>query len=486
MVRRSLAFSFADKYAGLLLNLVTMAIVSRLLIPAEVGLFMVASAAIILTETFRDFGVGTCIIQERELTPQFVRTAFTVIAILSALLAGGLAVAAAPIANFYGEPLLAPMLRVATISFLLAPFSNPLLALMRRDMAFDKVARIGIAAALLNSVVTVSLALLGFGALSFIYASVAAAAVMTIGALWLRPDLWVFRPTLQDWRRVVPFGAWSSVVTLLTMGFDFVPRLILGRILGFGPVGLYSRAVSLSQLPERALMNALQPVILSAMAARTRNGASLREPYLTGLANLSAVQWPALVCLALLADPVVRLLLGAQWLETIPLVRIIALASLFMVPVHLAAPVLIAIGRVRDMVVLSLITLLPCVLIVILAAHFGLRIVAFSLFVTAPLQAVASLTFLRPHVGFTIRDLGRVVRQSVLVTLGAAAAPAAMVAGWLSHAPLNPAALAVAVVGSAVGWVVGLRLTRHALDGEILQAWQLLRRVGSRPRWRLP
>jgi O-antigen/teichoic acid export membrane protein len=467
MIRRSLVYSLLDRYSGVALNLGTMAIVSRLMTPAEIGLFLVVSSVVILTEAFRDFGIGTCIVQEPDLSPRFVQTAFTTMACLSAILSVSLFAVAEPVAAFYGEELMAPMIRLATLSFVLAPFSNPLLALMRRDMAFDRVARISIASAATNSAATVLLALAGAGPMSFIYGSVLAATVMTAGAVWARPDFWVFRLTFAEARRVVPFGAWSSLVTILIMGYDFMPRLLLGRLLGLEVTGLYGRAVSLCQLPEKSMMNALQPVLMSAMAARVRGNDGLREPYLVGLANLSALQWPALVCLAILAEPIVLLLLGQQWLEAVPLVRLIALASLLLLPVHLAPPVLVAVGRVREMALLSALTLPAASLILLAAAQISLAAVAWSMFLIAPLHGGAALLFARRHIAFGVRDLAGIAASGLLVVAGAGLAPMAFLVLVLHADPINIPALALAVTGSAAGWLAGLRLSRHPFGAEV-------------------
>src|SRR5690606_27961034 len=112
-------------------------------------------------------------------------------------------------------------------------------------------------------------------------------------------------------------------------------------VLGFDAAGVYSSASRLCQLPERWMFGALQPVVLPALSARARAGDDLKEPYLGALGLITAVQWPFLVCLALLADPLVDLLLGTQWAGVAPLVRIIAVAWLSMFPAMLTYPLLV-------------------------------------------------------------------------------------------------------------------------------------------------
>jgi O-antigen/teichoic acid export membrane protein len=465
-VRRSMAFSFLEKYSVTAINLAMTAILARLLTPEEVGVFMVGFAVVMLTAAFRDFGVSVYLIQEREITPEGVRTAFTVTLMLSLLFAGLLYGLAGSIAAFYDEQGLQPVLRIIAIGFLLAPFSAPIMALLRRDMGFDKIAVISVTGAAVNFVAVVVLAALGFGYLSLAWASLLAAVTGVMMAFLYRPDVGIFRPTLVAWRKVCSFGGYSTATTLLNMFHEQLPQLLLGRILGFQAVGLYSRALMLCQLPERLIHAAVLPVVLPALTAQVRSGSSLKEPYLQALAYNTALQWPFLLCIALLANPIVKVVLGEQWMDVAPLLRIMALAWLFLFPAFMTYPVLVSLGRVKDTLTASLISLPPSIAVISGAAFIGLEAVAASLFLTAPFQVYVALWFIRRQVPFRWRELLDAVRNSALVGLCAAVAPAVTVALAGFRFDLSVLAMVLAVAGAAIGWAGGLLLTGHPLLAE--------------------
>ncbi|SFC73826.1 oligosaccharide flippase family protein [Tropicimonas isoalkanivorans] len=474
MVRRSFAFAFADKTTALVLQLATMAVVSRLMTPAEVGLFMISSSLVIMIEAFRDFGVASFLIQEPKLEPELVRSAVTIIGLLSLGLGLLTFLSAGLFAAIYGDPELGGLIRLASLAFLAAPISNPLLALLRRDMNFGAVARINIAAMAANAVITMSLAFTGHGPVSFAWGALSAAFINAAGAALYRPEWWIFKPSLKHWRRVVPFGAWTSAVTLLHMLYEAMPRLLLGRILGFNAVGLFTRAVSLNQLPDRLLLNAVQPVVLPAFAAKARNHESLSPPYLLGLSMISGLQWPALLALALLADPIVRLLMGQQWMEVVPLVRILAIAMLPLVPSYLAFPLLVTLGRIKLMAIVTLVTFPIATLIVLVCAQFSLTAVAWGMLVANTVQVGAMLVAVRRHAAFNWSDFGMIAVRSGAVALCTAAFPAALVA---MHGPaLSVPLLAAAVIGAAACWVIGLMVVSHPLSAEITRLVETLRR----------
>jgi O-antigen/teichoic acid export membrane protein len=466
-VRRALAFSFAQKYLLAAIHMLSTVAVARLLSPSEIGIFMVGNAVVSMTEVFRDFGVSTYLIQAREITVARVRTAFTVTLLLSTVLSALLLALSGGIAIFYHEAGVQQVLYLAAINFLIVPFAATMMALLRRDMAFDALVRINLAATLSYCVCVVGLAALGFGYMSLAWAALVSSAAGTLIALLHCPDLKIFAPGITEWRQIISFGSISSATAVLNGLYSNLPQLFLGRILDFGAVGLYNRATMLCQLFDRFVLDGVNPVVLPAFAARVRSGDELRTPYLRALEYITALYWPFLLCLALLADPAVKLILGSQWIEAVPLVRIIALASLCLFPAFLTYPLLVAVGRIRDTLTMSLITLPASLALLFGASFLGLQAVAASLFIAAPFQVCVALIFIRRQVHFSWGALALAVRKSAFVALCGAAAPVAAVAAAGFRFDISIPEAIVAGLGALAGWIGGLSLTNHPLWNEV-------------------
>lgn len=467
-VRRSIVFSATEKYVVQLCTAATMLVMARLLTPADTGIYLIAAGVLVMIESLRDFGVATYIVQKPDLSRTAVRTAFTVTALLSLSLAGGLYVAASSIASLFGEPKLAALLRIGTLGLLLVPFGAPAMGLLRRDLEFRTLAVLNIAAAATTTSVTITLGLCGLGPASYIWGSVAGTVLAAGLALRARPYLWLFLPSLAEWRVLAVFGIQSTAVILLNMAFDLLPRFALGRILGLEAVGLYGRAVTLCQLPDRAIVSALSPVVLPAFAARVRAQGDLRSAYLRSVTLVTAVQWPILLLVALLAEPIVAIILGDQWHAVAPLARVVALGGIALAPAFLTFPLLVAMGRVRDTLTASLISLPPSALLLVAAAPLGLDAVAATVLVAAPWQMGVAYHFVRRALGLRWRDLWRAASPSIALTIGAGLAPATVVA-WHDGFDLGLAAGAVAAAGAAAGWLLAGLVTNHPLLAELLR-----------------
>jgi O-antigen/teichoic acid export membrane protein len=478
-IRQSLLFSFGQKYALAAMNLLTTVVLARLLTPSEIGVFMVGMALMSMTDALRDFGTGTYLIQAREITLAGMRTAFTVSLVLSAAVSVVLLTASGEIAAYYHEPGLRSVFAVMAVNFLIVPIVATIMALLRRDMAFDKIAHINLITAVSYFLVVNSLAAFGFSYMSLAWASLLSTGVSTLSAILHRPSLTIFRPAIGEWRKVVLFGGISTCTALLNVICWNLPQLALGRVLGLNAVGLYSRATMLCQIFDRVVLDGLSPVILPAFAERVRSGSELKTSYLRALEYITALHWPFLLCLALLASPVVGLLLGEHWRDVAPLVRIMAVASLSMFPAFLTYPVLVAVGRVRDSLTMSLVSMPPSAAILLGASFFGLHAVAASLLLTAPFQVFVALTFIRRQIHFSWRELVAATKNSAVVSLCTAAGPATTIAASGLRFDVSVVDMMIASVVAFLGWLAGLYITRHPLLLEIQGASAVIQARGS-------
>src|SRR3990170_744428 len=173
-IQRSVLFSVAERYSSSVIGFGASMVIARLLSPAEVGVFTVATAVLAIVQSFRDLGATQYIIQERDLTRRRYAAAVAFTAIASTVLAALLVIGARPVATFYGHAGIAPLLYLLALGLLLTPLIAPASGLIKRSMDFPFLCWIGIAGAIASATVSVGLAWLGFSFLSLAWGSLAA------------------------------------------------------------------------------------------------------------------------------------------------------------------------------------------------------------------------------------------------------------------------------------------------------------------------
>jgi O-antigen/teichoic acid export membrane protein len=481
-VRRALLFATADRYIGLALSFVSVSVVSRLLTPSEIGVSVVGSAIVMIALSLREFGASDFLIQSQEVTRDDVRTAFTVQLGLTVLIASALFASAPWFASFYREAGLAQFLRVISVALVLDAFASPIRSGLRRDMAFGPLAVISVATTAVQAAATAGLAATGFSYMSVAWAW-CCAAMTTFGfALYFRADLRIFRPDLSSWRRALAFGGYHGANTMVNRAYETLPQLVLGRILPLEAVGLYNRAILISTLANQLILAGIFPVAFPALATEVREGRDLKEPFFRAFCHITVVYWPTLVLVALLAHPIVAIVLGQQWLGIVPLVQIMAITFSFSFAHVLTYPLLLALGTMRHALIWNLITLPVSGLVLCLASGFGIKAMAASHLLIQPFQMYVELCFIRRHVPFQWGELLAAVRKSAIVTACSGVPPILVIAFHGFRFDLSIAMALIAALLSGSSWAAGLWLTRHPLRFEIYGAASAVARnqVGQR------
>lgn len=462
-VQRSFLFSTADRYGSLIIQLGAIAALSRLLTPHEFGIYSIVIAISALANTFREFGGANYVIQKPVISEQCIRSAFTVSLLMSGLLAVILLSVRDAAVLFFSEQGLRQGISVACINFFLLPFSVILSALLRREMAFDALALCNLSANVASAITSVALASSGLGFIAPIWGSVAGNAALVCLLLIKRPQLDVFRLSFRSWGDVVAFGAYSSATVVVNVLYTWSPQIILGRVLGMTAAGLYSRAGNVIQLFDKLVLDVINPVIMPALAGQVRAGGDLKRLYLQSVELIGALHWPFFMFVTVMADPIVNMIFGPQWTAAVPLVRLLAFASLSLFAACLTYPVLVSAGRVRDTLTISLISVPPSLVAMFIASFFGIQAVAAAALFALPLQACVALTFVCRRIGAGLSDLAQALRRSA-VTAGCTGLGLLMVL-WLNGFSLTfslPGFLAAALAAGA-SWFCGLVLAKHPL-----------------------
>ena len=313
-----------------LLTLLVLAVLSRLLTPAEFGLLGITWILVDLARRVGQTGIGHALIQRAELTERHIEVGFTLSVALGAAAAAAIWLFAPHFARIFGEPIVSELLRALSIAFVIGGVGVVPEHLLRRNLRFRQLAVVDLLSYLVGyGLVAVALAFQGFGVWALVWGEVARMSTRTAAVTLYsppRPRLRLAAPEAMD---LISPGAGLS----LTQGFDFIVRtgghFIVGRWLGAMSLGFYTRADRLASLPFEYLNGILFEVLFPAMAERRQRVDRLRLVYLHGLEILSLAMLPVAALMLVSAPEIVAVVLGGQWGETVSVLGVLALAVPF-------------------------------------------------------------------------------------------------------------------------------------------------------------
>ncbi|GAB2860617.1 hypothetical protein GCM10027277_31560 [Pseudoduganella ginsengisoli] len=464
--RKLVSIAFAIQYVEMVIQFVAVMILARLLSPSEIGTYSVAAFLTAMLHVLRDFGIAQYVIQTPDLTPAKLRSAMGMAWLLAGLVGAILLAFSGVAAQFYAKPELQALLTVMAASFALSPLGSITVNVLRRESRLDAVFWVRVGSTLSHTAVSIGLAAAGLGAISLAWANLASVCAFGLIANMARPAGMPWLPSFRNLRPVLAFGSVSSLGSAAQMAGTALPELIMGKTMNMAAVGYFSRATGLVQLFSRLVGEALSPLVLPYFSQTRNQGQALAPSYLHSVRLVTALAWPFYLVLAIVAEPMVSLLYGGQWAPSVPVVRLLCVASAASAVSLFATQAMVANRCLRASTMYSIITQGMKIAAVLATSTHDIATVGMALAAAECIALAVSCWFLRHTLDITPGQLLQTCRDSAFVASAAALPP------WLVHvalARLSPAlALPLCIAAAAVGWLGSLVWTRHPLGEQIV------------------
>jgi PST family polysaccharide transporter len=330
------------------LYMLSTVILARLLSKEDFGLVAMVGTLTSFLRMFREAGLSTATIQQKDITHAQVSNLFW-INVLLGLLAAIIGAAFSPVmAWFFRDPRLVGITLILSSTFLLGGSAVQHLALLNRQMRFKAMACVDIASTALGLVVGVGMALLGYGYWSLVGSQLAVSAG-ELGMAWTmskwRPQL----PTAKaGTRSMVHFGASLTVSTLFRRIAGSTDTLLIGRLFGAAPLGLYTRGMALLMRPLDQFLIPFDMVFLPILSRLQDQPERYRRTFLQIYDALVLVSFLMAGLFLGLSRPLVLVALGPKWSEVIPIFSALTIAATYYAAAGASMWLLTTQGRNRD------------------------------------------------------------------------------------------------------------------------------------------
>jgi PST family polysaccharide transporter len=293
-----------------------MMLLARLLTPEEFGISAAAVLVITLANRLGTLGLNSALVRLKTLTPDHLSTVFTYNLGMGAVACGTLQFAAPAIATFYRRPEVGDAIRVASLSFLFVPFGAINSAIFQRQLRFKETAFNEWAFAVVFPVVSVALALSGFGFWSIVYGQLAARASQV--AMKVYQGRWLPRLHFSPaaFREIAPFGAGVAANRLLGFASANLDSIIVGRLFGVAALGFYDKAFNtMTNLTAKFIVD--PGVTFRIFAIISEDQGRFHRAYRKVILSTALVGLPFFLSLIVVAPELLLFLYGPQWTPSI-------------------------------------------------------------------------------------------------------------------------------------------------------------------------
>ena len=466
--RRSLIITFFSSTGATIAQFIVSLILARMLSPSEIGVFSITVVFVNIAHIFREFGVGTYLQREVDLTPEKIRAAIGVLFTASWFIAIVLFCLSGWIAVWFREPTIARVMKVLAVGFIFIPFGSITHALLVRNFAAEKEAVVLVIGTTAYCVTCLSLAWLGFGTMSLAWANLVNIIVCAIAFIPYRPKGVPWGPSFHNWKGIVHFGAGSLISNCTSAINNSVPDLLLGRLGGARQVGLLSRAGSTVGIFHYIVGATAGYGALSYISQAHARGERLTPLLNKAVVLLTGIGWPILGVTAVLGRQIVLALYGPNWLDSVEAIPALALATAIGLMFNYIPTALIAIGRTYISAIPVAVTLIVRIVMAVMLFDGKLSSFAEAICIATIVAMPVVIIQQSRYLGYHLKDMLLAVYPSAIVALMCMATAAVVNYSLPTRIPALASVLIAAVPITAV-WYASLRIVGHPLTQEIHQ-----------------
>lgn len=448
------------------IGLVSVLFLARLLVPADFGLVAMGTVVMGALEAMTAFGFEMALIQRRAKDRARWDSAWTLNVILGVANALIILALAPAVALFFGEPRVVNVMMVLAASAFIGGFRNIGMIAFEQDLRFGPVVVLALGRRLSSFAITLWLAW-RYGTYWALLAGMVTGQLVDLAFSHLisryRPRL-----SLVAWRDLFSFSRWLLALNVLGYTSNRGGDAMVGNFAGAAALGIYTVSYELANLPTTEMVKPVTRAVFPGYALMAEDRQRLALGFMKVLSLVLLFVVPASTGIALLAEPMVAVLLGARWHEAIPLVTVLAVYGGVRAAQANTNSVYLTMNRPQFAAAIALLN------IVLELGLFGLALTrvpiaqaAWMLVLGSAVGAVVNLTLLTRLLRLAVaRLVGALVRPA----LGAAVMAAVLVpmhaTVWRGPSDIATSAPALLLlVGTGAGVYLATMLALWALRG---------------------
>lgn len=428
------------------IGLISTLFLARLLVPADFGLVAMATSILAALELLSSFSFDLVLIQNQNAERKHYDTAWTFGLTFGIVNALGMCAFASIAATFFSEPRVEGLMYALALSPLIAGFDNIGVVAFQKNLELHKEFWLGLTKKLVGFVVTISMAYILQNYWALVFGIIASRLISLILSYKLHP----YRPkfSFAAAGELFNFSKWlllnNFLIFMNNRGTDF----IIGRFSGAKALGLYSVSYELANLPTSELVYPISRAVFPGYARLAADREQLRQAFLQVIGLVALLTIPAGAGIGLVAVPLVQVLLGAKWIDAVPLIQVLAVFGIIRSMHGPNGSIYLALGKPRIVAALQCVQLTIAIgLMIFLVPKYGSIGAAWAILIGAFVAMIANYIMVLRELSLPIVELMAVVWRPLVAATAMAITLVALAAHlWPNEVGVFPNAMRLATM----------------------------------------
>jgi O-antigen/teichoic acid export membrane protein len=380
---------------------------ARLLSPKDFGFVGMVTAITGMLSLLRDFGLSSATVQRTHVTEEQLSSLFWFNLLIGAILGLGVIALAPIVTRFYNEPRLFWVTVTLAPALLFNAAGVQHSAILQRQMRFTTLSAIDVGSLVVSTGIGIGMAAAGLRYWALV-ATNACLPLVSTACLWIVVRWIPSRPRkAAGIRSMIRFGGTISLLRIIAYVTSNLDKVLLGRFWGANTLGLYGRAYQLINVPTLLLNSAVSEVAFALLARVQRDRGRVKSYFLKSYSLVLAMTIPITICAGEFAPDLVAVLLGPQWQQVGPILRLLAPTILALALTDPIGWLMYSQGMVGRSFRVSMVVAPAVITGYVIGLPFGPKGVALGYSTAIVLSIVPTIAWGVHGTGISLRDVGR-------------------------------------------------------------------------------
>jgi PST family polysaccharide transporter len=338
-------WSVASNISVQAVNFVITVVLARLLVPEDFGVIAISSVVVGFVTLFQDLGMGSAIIQKKQIDEDYLGTSLLV-SFVTGIAIALLIVAVSPfIASFYSKSILEDIIMVSSIGFVLGPLMSIHNSILTKNLEFKKIGILNVSSHVLSGGISIFMALTGFGVWSLVVGKLVAQLIL-IPVYW-KIAKWTpkFRFRKTCFQELFAFSSNILGFNILNYFCRNSDNLIVGKYLGTTILGYYAIAYNLMLKPLQLISWSVGRVLFPTFSSMQDDKERIRAVYTKVVLSISLVTFPMMTGLMVVAKEFILATYGARWEPVVLPLQLLCLVGVVQSIGTTSGPILLSQGK---------------------------------------------------------------------------------------------------------------------------------------------
>jgi PST family polysaccharide transporter len=310
-------------------EVVSFSIMSRLLTQEDFGYYAAITAITTVFASFSETGIGSAIVQQKELSKRFVDNAFTLSLLFGSFISLLLFVLARPLSRTVADESMMIPLMLMSGTLLLHCLTSVNTSIMHRRLQFLRIGSIRLTALVVTTIIAIWLAYKGFGYYAILTKAILTSVITYILSLIMCKTRFGFALDGPTFKKIFSFSGWLMASVAFRNLAHQIDRLMMPRLLSVTALGAYNRPKDFVEQISSKISGIFDSALFPVLSGLQDNKQALNSSFRRSMYIMNMFALLLSMAFMFNSDLLIRVFFGEQWLHLRPVFFVVSFSILF-------------------------------------------------------------------------------------------------------------------------------------------------------------